>query len=231
MANTFTALTATMTSARRGHTATLLPTGQVLITGGVDNTLRTAALDTAEIYDPTAQTFTALTSTMVTALVYHTATLLPSGQVLLAGGEEGNGYGTALNTAELYNPTANTFTALSATMTTARFSHTATLLPTGEVLLAGGSLNGTGGSGGQGTVLNSAELYDPTASTFTALAATATSGHSARRCNLSSRRHGPGRDNGGRSGACGRGLAPQRPSPHHRWVWELRHRSQLRRSV
>ncbi|MGO8816531.1 MAG: kelch repeat-containing protein [Terriglobia bacterium] len=177
VANTFTALTATMTSARRGHTATLLPKGQVLITGGVDNTLYTAALDTAEIYDPTAQTFTALTSTMVTALVYHTATLLPSGQVLLAGGEEGNGYGTALNTAELYNPTANTFTALSATMTTARFSHTATLLPTGEVLLAGGSMNGTGGSGGQGTVLNSAELYDPTANTFTALAATVTSTH------------------------------------------------------
>jgi hypothetical protein len=171
VANTFTALKRTMTLGRRGHTATLLANGQVLIAGGVNNIRYSAGLNTAEIYDPSAQTFTAVTATLVKRLVYHTATLLPDGQVFLAGGEEGNGFGADLNATELYNPTAQTFTALSATMTTARFSHTATLLPNGQVLLAGGSLNGTGGSNGQGTVLNTAELYDATANTFTALGA------------------------------------------------------------
>ncbi|MGO8816530.1 MAG: protein kinase domain-containing protein [Terriglobia bacterium] len=171
MANTFAALKSTMTTARRGHTATLLPNGQVLLAGGVPNILYSAGLNTAEIYDPTAQTFTALTSTMVRALVYHTATLLPNGRVFLAGGEEGNGFGADLNTSELYDPATRTFTALTATLATARFSHTATLLPNGQVLLAGGSRNGTGGTNGQGTVLNTAELYDPTANTFTAPAA------------------------------------------------------------
>src|SRR5579863_7332730 len=163
-ANTFTALSATMTSARAADTATLLPNGQVLITGGDNRFPGTGTTsDTAELYDPVANTFTALSATMTTAREGHRATLLPNGQVLVTGGF--NNGSSALNTAELYDPVANTFTALTATMTSARQFHMAALLPNGQVLL-------TGGTDGSGTVVNTAELYDPVAQTFTALTAT-----------------------------------------------------------
>jgi len=170
---TFTALTATMTTARGGHTATLLPNGKVLLTGGFNGS--DTVLNTAQLYDRTANTFTALTATMTIARCYHTATLLPTGQVLITGGSTNANGSANLDTAELYDPTANIFTALTATMTSSRVSHTATLLPTGRVLL-------TGGFNGSDTALNTAELYDPTAETFTALTATMTSargGHTA----------------------------------------------------
>jgi len=87
----------------------------------------------------------------------HTATLLPDGTVLVAGG-----YGTAggLASAELYDPGANTWTAITSPMTSVRSRHTATLLPNGKVLVAGGY--GTAGA------LASAELYDPATAQWTA---------------------------------------------------------------
>jgi N-acetylneuraminic acid mutarotase len=164
-AQTFTPLTATMASVRSSHTATLLPNGTVLITGGFNDTI--TAFNTAEIYDPTAQTFTALTATMTSTRAGHTATLLNDGQVLLAGGF--NNSNATLNTAELYNPTGNTFTALSVTMTSTRNLHTATLLPDGSVLITGGS-----SSSHNNPALNTAETYDPVADIFTALPETMT---------------------------------------------------------
>ncbi|MGO8735253.1 MAG: protein kinase domain-containing protein [Terriglobia bacterium] len=172
--HTFTALSAAMTTARIGHTATLLPTGQVLIAGGFNHLATEAPLDTAELYDPVANTFTALTATMTTGREQQAATLLPNGQVLITGGW--NRSHNALSSAELYNPAADTFTALTATMTSGRVAHTSTLLPDGQVLIAGGSL-----IYGANT-LNTAELYDPVANTFTALSATLTAlrgGHTA----------------------------------------------------
>ena len=166
VANTFTALTATMTSARCGPTATLLLNGKVLIAGGDFDGV---TYNTAELYDSVANTFTALTATMTTPRTMHTATLLPNGRVLLIGGGNAR-HTTQFDTAELYDPVANTFTALTATMTTAREGHTATLLANGQVLLTGG-FNGTESS----PILNTAELYDPVANTFTALTATMTS--------------------------------------------------------
>jgi Kelch motif protein/galactose oxidase-like protein/dockerin type I repeat protein len=79
----------------------------------------------------------------------HTATLLPNGQVLVAGGY--NGFD--LRSAELYDPATGLWTR-TGSMATAREIHTATLLPNGQVLVAGGQTTGTG-------VLGSAELYDP----------------------------------------------------------------------
>ena len=99
--------------------------------------------------------FTA-TGGMITARSDHTATSLPSGMVLIAGGYSGGAY---LVSAELYDPGAGMFTA-TGSMTVARRDHTATLLPNGIVLIAGGH----SGSGD----LASAELYDPKAGTFTA---------------------------------------------------------------
>jgi N-acetylneuraminic acid mutarotase len=174
VANSFAALTATLTTPRGGHTATLLPNGRVLIAGGFNNS--SIALNTAELFDPVTQTFTPLIATMTSHRANHTATLLPSGQVLLTGG---NSAGVTFNTAEVYDPVGNSFTALAPTMTTVRSVHTATLLPIGRVLLAGGGILQASGAF---TVFNTAELYDPVANSFTPLATTMTTpriGHAA----------------------------------------------------
>jgi WD40 repeat protein len=90
---------------------------------------------------------------MATARQLLTATPLPDGRVLIAGGNAGN----LIAPAELYDPKTGTFSP-TGSMATAREYHTATLLPNGRVLIAGGS---------DGTVdLASAELYDPATGTF-----------------------------------------------------------------
>ncbi|MFH0902970.1 MAG: kelch repeat-containing protein, partial [Pseudomonadota bacterium] len=78
---------ASMASARSGHTATLLPTGRVLVTGGcsIANDLR--ALSSAELYDPTANKWSAA-SPMANPRYWHTATLLSDDRVLVVGGYE-----------------------------------------------------------------------------------------------------------------------------------------------
>ncbi|MFZ0916796.1 MAG: kelch repeat-containing protein, partial [Candidatus Udaeobacter sp.] len=88
------------------------------------------------------------TGSLTTARYGHTATLLPKGQVLVAGGEGTSGY---LSSAELYDPASGTWTA-TGSLNTAREFHKATLLPNGKVLVAGGVDNGS--------FLRSAELYD-----------------------------------------------------------------------
>jgi len=86
-----------------------------------------------------------------------TATLLPDGTVLIAGGETADVYIT-VGSAELFGPATQTFKA-TASMTAARNSHTATLLNNGKVLIAGGSYS-YGDSAGH---YSSAELYTPAA--------------------------------------------------------------------
>src|SRR6266550_4313266 len=87
----------------------------------------------------------------------HTATLLPNGKVLVAGGVDNNN--NALASAELYDPVSGTWTA-TGNLNTARYLHTATLLPNGKVLVAGGLRTGN-------SFLASAELYDPASGTWT----------------------------------------------------------------
>jgi len=113
-------------------------------------------LASAELYNPATRTFSP-TGTMITAREGQTATPLPNGEVLVAGGF--NNAGTYLSSAELYNPAAGTFTA-TGSMKTARYGQTATLLQNGEVLVAGGE-NSTG-------FLASAELYNPATGKWTA---------------------------------------------------------------
>jgi hypothetical protein len=67
---------------------------------------------------------------MVQARSWHTATLLPDGSVLIAGGGD--------STAEIYHPSTRSFTPTGG-MAIARWRHTATLLPNGKVLAAGGT--------------------------------------------------------------------------------------------
>ncbi len=110
-------------------------------------------------------------SGLLTQRTLHTATLLPDGKVLFAGGQGTSGTG-ALDSAELYDPATDTF-APTGSMTSPRNDHTATLLPNGKVLIAGGSA----------PLLTSAsaELYDPISGTFTATGSMSTprQGHTA----------------------------------------------------
>jgi acyl-coenzyme A thioesterase PaaI-like protein len=148
---TFTA-TGAMTTPRFSHTATVLQDGiKVLVAGGSVGGSTTSAMITAEIFNPATAAFTA-TGFMLSPRENHTATLLPSGKVLLAGGQGGGA------SAELFDPTMGTF-ATTGSMSDSRFFHTATLLSTGKVLVVGGV-------GATGTAVSTAELYDPVAGTF-----------------------------------------------------------------
>jgi len=77
-----------------------------------------------------------LTGSLTNALSLRTATLLPNGKVLMAGGSDNNDYGNASAAAQLYDPTTGTWTGNKA-MGNARYAHTATLLPNGMVLVVG----------------------------------------------------------------------------------------------
>jgi hypothetical protein len=171
--------TGSLNEARWVHTATLLPSGKVLVAGGLlcscadTNTRRqpgsstdpdsfvVGAAKSAELYDPATGMWTP-TGKLGTRRFNHTATLLPSGKVLVTGGEDNTGH--TLASAELYNPASGTWTA-TGSLGTSRQEHTATLLPSGEVLVAGGY---------NPTTLSSAELYDPASGTWTATASLGT---------------------------------------------------------
>jgi N-acetylneuraminic acid mutarotase len=179
-----------LATARGGATATLLSNGEVLVAGGSPTRATLGALSSAQLYDPTTNSWPSAAS-MITARWSATATLLPSGRVLVAGGLDANW--NALSTAELYDPTTNTWTSAASmgaplggpvtllangkvlailadgtaelydparntwssagSIVPARTGFTATLLNSGEVLVAGGS---DGNS-----AVSSAELYNP----------------------------------------------------------------------
>ena len=151
--------------ARAQHTATLLcdlaappcPNPKVLLVGGG---ISASTFGTAELYDPTAGTFT-LTGSLVTGRASHTATRLLSGKVLITGGAD-HVSGSASTSAELFDPGTGTFSATAGPMTHGRSGHTATLLSDGRVLIAGGD-DFTSGP------LNSAEIYDPALNAFRAV--------------------------------------------------------------
>jgi len=102
----------------------------------------------------------AASGSLVTARIYHTATRLQDGSVLVVGGYNGT---TTFASAERYYPATGTWVS-AGSMATARNSHTATLLPNGTVLVVGGILY----TGPAGTLFSSTELYDPATNTWTA---------------------------------------------------------------
>jgi N-acetylneuraminic acid mutarotase len=140
-------------TARCNHTATLLPNGKVLVAGGIGSNF--TVLSSAELYDPATGIWTA-TGSLATARVYHTATLLASGEVLVAAGF--NTFSTHLRSAELYDPASGTWTS-TGSLSLRRDKHTATLLQNGQVLVAGGARGGN-------NLASRTELYDPASGTW-----------------------------------------------------------------
>lgn len=148
---------ASMNEARLEHTMTTLADGRVLITGGIGEGAIDNALDSTEMWDPTAQSFMPA-APMKFRRARHTATLLSDGRVLVTGGYDGKSH-IGIASAELYDPAANSWTTNTFVMTEPRMYHDAAVLPNGKVLIASGCCD---------TAYPTAEVYDPASGTFTA---------------------------------------------------------------
>jgi len=161
----FTTLAHELQTARADAVAAPLPNGGALIAGGYDGS---SDLQSAELFSryEGGGTFTTLPHPMNTPRAGAVAAALPDGEVLIAGG--GNESSGSLQSAELFNPTDETFTTLEESgdheLQTAREYATAASLPDGEILIAGGYNESSG-------QLQSAEVFDPDNDTFTALPA------------------------------------------------------------
>lgn len=134
--------------ARISHTSTLLDDGRVLIVGGRGERVNASA----EIYDPKTRHFTE-TGSLATARYKHTAGLLPDGRVLIAGGSDERDWHGKLSGAEIYDLGTGKFTVTSS-MNDRRFKlpHEAVALPSGKLLIAGGS--------------KQVEIFDPASAKF-----------------------------------------------------------------
>jgi WD40 repeat protein len=127
--------TGSMRHARVSHTATLLKDGQVLVAGGYAGDVTSSA----ELYDPKSGAFTG-TGSLGTARCKQTAGLLPDGRVLIAGGSDSRGWKGNLKSAEIYDPHTGKF-ATASSLNDSRFKlpDEAVRLPSGQLLIAGGS--------------------------------------------------------------------------------------------
>ncbi len=148
--------TGDLNTPRYAHTATLLADGQVLVAGGAGPNRCSTPTSDAELYDPVSGTWST-TGSLNTARFNHTATLLQSGEVLVAGGYAPQ---VSLDSAELYDPATGMWRP-TGSFNTIRANGSATLLQSGKVLAVGTS------SG----ELISAELYDPATGTWSSTGA------------------------------------------------------------
>ena len=158
---------ASMNIPRSRHISVVLSDGRVLVAGG--STSGGGVTNSAELYDPAANSWSDVAGGMTEARAGHTASLLGDGRVLIAGGENG---GTISQSVEIFDPLANSFTFAGA-LSSPRKNHAAAVLADGRVLIIGGS----DGS----NVLASSDIYDPTSASVSAGPALALprAGHSA----------------------------------------------------
>jgi hypothetical protein len=144
--------------ARAFHTATRLADGRVLLIGGADviadclpeGCLDLSASSFAEIYDPKTGAFTATTGALQRNRMFHTATLLDDGRVLIAGGasqaqivpvDGANPFPIRIlqgvRMLEIFDPTRGDFTAIGDDSVERAF-HSASPTEDGGVVLTGG---------------------------------------------------------------------------------------------
>ncbi|WP_374562316.1 Kelch repeat-containing protein [Ideonella sp.] len=148
--------TGSMDTNRKYHTATLLPNGKVLVTGGSDTLSST--LKGAELYDPATGKWQSL-PTMHDGRWRHSAVLLPSGKVLVSGGIDAlSPVERFVGSSELFDPASGKWSE-AGHMVVPRGVHSTTLLPNGKVLAAGGFGAGL-----------ATELFDPATRTWSAAA-------------------------------------------------------------
>jgi hypothetical protein len=158
--------TGSMRTARASHTATLLPSGPVLVAGGTGDANN--ALASSELYNSASGTWSS-TSDMNVARVSARAVILPNGTVLTMGGCIVNDcLGSTTKSEEIYNPSTGKWT-LTGSMRTARAEFVAVLLPTGKVLVAGGCTSFD--VNGCLAATTAAELYNPATGTWTSTGA------------------------------------------------------------
>lgn len=165
---------------RYDHTATTLSDGRVLVTGGGISAGGGSVLKSTEIFDPVTNTWTDITASpggvmtaangFDTARQGHTAVLLQSGTVIVAGGtgaerndQNGQPVAEQLNTAFAFNPATNSFTP-AGTLLQNRGYHLGAVLPNGRALVAAG-INQS-----QTATIAGGESYDPNANAWTNLA-------------------------------------------------------------
>jgi Bacterial Ig domain/Kelch motif len=144
-------------SPQRNAASTLLPSGIVLIVGGIDASSRLTSL---VIFDPISETFSSIENMDAS---YDTATLLTDGEVLLAGRGNFVSMGpndSILTTAQLYDPSDSSL-ASTGPMLEGVNSAASVRLPDGRVLLVGGRIYNQ-----DATPTANAEIYDPTSGTF-----------------------------------------------------------------
>jgi hypothetical protein len=148
---------------RAGHTATLLEDGRVLLAGGFQLDLNESGstLSSAELFDPVTGTLEQAPA-LASPRAFHTATRLPGGKVLLAGGEVDSVEGTVPVRGVLVVDLAQG-TSTSAELKVARSHHAAAADSSGRVLLVGGV-------GAGGTVVSEAEGFDPQTGTVFSVA-------------------------------------------------------------
>jgi hypothetical protein len=143
-----------MISARRGHTATLLKDGRVVVFGGFD--AAGTALSSVEIFEP-GFGFTSTTPTGIPPVARgsHSAVLLGKGRILVAFGSDGT---SSLDSAAIFDPDAEAWSAAASSSEAHGPGHKTTLLPNGQVLVVGGA----------DVVVDAMELYRPGGSSCTA---------------------------------------------------------------
>jgi MYXO-CTERM domain-containing protein len=176
LTSTVTSTASQMKNSRTGLASARLGTGQVLLTGGfvlAGGSLQ--ALQSAEIYDPTTDAFLDITpanngiALMAIQRGGHTATPIGNGLILIAGGTTNTVAGTFPTAIDIYSDgslggvTGFLDPGSLGNLTTGRASHTATLLASGDVLVAGG-FNG-------GSSISAAEVFATKTKTFSPLGA------------------------------------------------------------
>ena len=157
----FTRVGDAFTGSTAFRTATPLPDGGALLTGGL--TRRSSPVNNvADRYDAVSSQWRSATP-MLHVRVLHTATLLNDGRVLVVGGLSCCQFPNPsteffTNTAEIYDPALDRFTP-TGSMTVARGGHAAAILPDGRVLISGGSND-------PGPAPLGTEIFDPATGQF-----------------------------------------------------------------